>query len=52
MEQCRLCSEDAVMVAILDDGARVPYCEVHIPVKDDLEDLHDDFIRALRAIRG
>ena len=49
MEQCRICAEDAVVVMILDDGARVPYCREHILVNwDEEEREYDRFVRAIR----
>jgi hypothetical protein len=49
MEQCRVCTEDAVVVMILDDGARVPYCREHILVNwNEEEREYDRFVRAIR----
>ncbi len=31
MERCRMCRKAAVFIAILNDGARIPYCEKHLP---------------------
>jgi len=31
MERCRVCKKTAVYLAILHDGARVPYCRKHLP---------------------
>ena len=31
MERCRLCGRAAIFIAVLHDGAKVPYCAGHLP---------------------
>jgi hypothetical protein len=31
MERCRMCRKSAVYIAVLHDGARIPYCRKHLP---------------------
>lgn len=53
MEQCRVCAEDAVVVMILDDGARVPYCREHIRMNwSEEEREYDRLVKALREFHG
>ena len=50
MERCRLCEEDAVVVHILDDGARVPYCREHMPVSHEERLVYEEFLQALSKL--
>jgi hypothetical protein len=46
--RCRLCRAKAVYVAVLHDGARIPYCAKHLPDWQALDDkTFDELIAAL-----
>jgi len=48
---CRLCQRRATYIAILHDGAKVPYCSKHVPewqAKEE-ERAYDNLLRAIRA---
>ena len=50
IEKCRVCERDAVVVMILDDGARIPYCRKHTPLDFEEREINEDFLAALRKL--
>jgi hypothetical protein len=47
---CRLCQRHATYIAILHDGAKVPYCAKHLPKWQVLEEkrAYEDLLRTIR----
>jgi hypothetical protein len=47
---CRLCKRQATYIAILHDGARVPYCTKHLPKWQASEEKrgYEDLLRIIR----
>jgi hypothetical protein len=48
---CRICQAEAVYVAVLHDGARIPYCQKHLPDWQALDHkTFDELIKALLKV--
>jgi hypothetical protein len=49
-ERCRLCGSEAIFVAVLHDGARVPYCFKHFPQWYQLDEKveYENLVAAIR----
>lgn len=53
METCKLCPEEAVVIVILDDNARLLYCAEHIPTHvfdREGQDQEDRLLDTLRRL--